>query len=84
MRRAVLAAAVTLLSARAAPPPERALAFPRDHGSHPDAAVEWWYWTGHVSDRAGRAYGFQLTFFRVRELHLAHFAWSDVERKEFR
>jgi predicted secreted hydrolase len=60
-----------------------ALEFPRDHGSHPDAPVEWWYYTGHLSDRAGRPYGFQLTFFRVRELHLAHFAWTDVAGKKF-
>jgi predicted secreted hydrolase len=46
--------------------------------------VEWWYWTGHLSDRAGNAYGFQLTFFRARELHLAHFALTDTARKEFR
>jgi predicted secreted hydrolase len=61
-----------------------ALEFPRDHGAHPEAAVEWWYYTGHLSDRAGKAYGFQLTFFRVHELHLAHFAWTDVARREFR
>lgn len=61
-----------------------ALEFPRDHGAHPEAAVEWWYYTGHLSGRAGRPYGFQLTFFRVRELHLAHFAWTDVARGEFR
>lgn len=60
-----------------------ALEFPRDHGAHPEAPVEWWYYTGHLSDRAGRPYGFQLTFFRVRELHLAHFAWTDVARKKF-
>jgi predicted secreted hydrolase len=60
------------------------IAFPRDHGSHREAAVEWWYWTGHLSGRAGRAYGFQLTFFRAGELHLAHFAWTDVARREFR
>ena len=60
-----------------------AVEFPRDHGAHPEAAVEWWYYTGHLSDRAGKAYGFQLTFFRVRELHLAHFAWTDVARKKF-
>ena len=60
------------------------ISFPRDHGSHPDSPVEWWYWTGHLSDRAGREYGFQLTFFRARDLHLAHFAWTDVARQEFR
>ena len=60
------------------------ISFPRDHGSHPGSPVEWWYWTGHLSDRAGRAYGFQLTFFRARDLYLAHFAWTDVARREFR
>jgi len=59
------------------------ISFPRDHGAHPDAPVEWWYYTGHLSDRAGGSYGFQLTFFRVRELHLAHFAWTDVGRRTF-
>ncbi len=78
---ALLAPAFAALLAAASPP---SLAFPRDHGAHPDAPVEWWYWTGHLSDRAGRSYGFQLTFFRVRDLHLAHFAWTDVLRKEFR
>ncbi|HEX9998570.1 MAG TPA: hypothetical protein VGB45_15630, partial [Abditibacterium sp.] len=22
--------------------------FPRDHGSHPTFATEWWYYTGHL------------------------------------
>jgi predicted secreted hydrolase len=60
-----------------------ALAFPRDHGAHPDAPVEWWYYTGHLSGGAGRSYGFQLTFFRVRDVHFAHFAWTDVARRRF-
>jgi predicted secreted hydrolase len=59
------------------------LAFPRDHGAHPDAPVEWWYYTGHLSGTSGRTYGFQLTFFRVHEVHLAHFAWTDAARRRF-
>ena len=51
--------------------------------SHPDSALEWWYWTGHLADSRGRAYGFQVTFFRLRDFHLAHFAWSDVAAKRF-
>jgi predicted secreted hydrolase len=57
--------------------------FPRDHGAHADAALEWWYWTGHLSGAGGREYGFQLTFFRLRDLHLAHFAWSDLSAGKF-
>ena len=39
--------------------------FPRDHGSHPEFKIEWWYLTGHLwnSDRS-RRFGFQATFFR--------------------
>lgn len=44
----------------------RPLAFPRDHGSHPDYRTEWWYVTGWVRDDAGRDYGVQVTFFRHR------------------
>jgi predicted secreted hydrolase len=57
--------------------------FPRDHGAHPEAAVEWWYYTGHLREPAGREHGFQLTFFRVREIHLAHFAWTDAVARKF-
>ena len=51
--------------------------------SHPDSALEWWYWTGHLADARGGAYGFQVTFFRLRDFHLAHFAWSDLAGKRF-
>jgi predicted secreted hydrolase len=44
----------------------RALRFPRDHGAHPGARIEWWYATGWLQDEAGRLLGFQLTFFRSR------------------
>lgn len=73
MNRLGAAVFCLLLAAPVLPP-----TFPRDHGSHTEAAVEWWYYTGHLSDAAGKAYGFQLTFFRARDLHLAHFAWTDV------
>ena len=38
--------------------------FPRDHGAHPGYRTEWWYYTGNLEGEDGRAYGFQLTFFR--------------------
>ncbi len=72
---------ITILLIAAAPADH--LSFPRDHGSHPDAAVEWWYYTGHLADPAGHPFGFQLTFFRVGELGLAHFAWTDGAAKTF-
>jgi predicted secreted hydrolase len=74
--------------------------FPRDHGSHDEFRTEWWYYTGHLSARNGRRFGFQLTFFRravaadqpatlpsrwtIRHLYLAHFAVSDLDGRQFR
>ncbi len=40
------------------------LTFPRDHGPHDSFRTEWWYWTGNVTDEGGRAFGFELVFFR--------------------
>ncbi|MEC5127231.1 lipocalin-like domain-containing protein [Verrucomicrobiales bacterium BCK34] len=40
------------------------LQFPRDHGSHPDFKIEWWYLTGHLFSGEER-FGFQATFFRL-------------------
>ena len=41
------------------------LAFPRDHGAHPEFRTEWWYVTGAL-DTPQADMGFQLTFFRSR------------------
>jgi predicted secreted hydrolase len=79
VKRIRVLAFAALLPAAATP-----VTFPRDHGAHLEVPVEWWYYTGHLSDGAGRSYGFQLTFFRVRDVYLAHFAWTDVARREFR
>ena len=49
----------------------RRFEFPADHGPHPDFRNEWWYFTGHLSDPAGRDYGFQLTLFRPLRSMLA-------------
>jgi predicted secreted hydrolase len=43
------------------------LAFPRDHGAHPDYRLEWWYLTAYLDADAGAApLGIQVTFFRLR------------------
>lgn len=48
------------------PQPAPVFIFPRDHGSHPDYKIEWWYLTGHlhVANDPSRRFGFQATFFR--------------------
>jgi predicted secreted hydrolase len=71
--------------------------FPRDHGSHDQYGIEWWYYTGNLQAKTGRRFGYQLTFFRVgvdrqpvnpsrwavRDLYMAHFAISDLDRESF-
>ena len=81
MKMLFVAAALSLFAIAA---DRSEITFPRDHGSHPGAALEWWYYTGHLRGAGGRTYGFELTFFRAGEMSLAHFAWTDVARKDFR
>lgn len=72
--------------------------FPRDHASHPAFATEWWYYTGHLQSRAGRTFGYQLTFFRqalaprlpvrsskwaTRDIIFAHLALTDETQGRF-
>jgi predicted secreted hydrolase len=72
-------------------------AFPRDHASHPDYKIEWWYYTGNLDTASGRRFGYQVTFFRigvelepriasrwaVRDLFIAHLAVSDLQAGQF-
>lgn len=81
-------------SAWKAADPGYTLSFPRDHAAHPDHRIEWWYYTGNLRATDGRRFGYQLTFFRfgvdlqpvnpsrwaVRDLYMAHFAVTDIER----
>jgi predicted secreted hydrolase len=61
--------AATSATAAVAPPPDpvrrgRPLVFPRDHGAHPGARIEWWYVTGFCGPFAAPTHGVQVTFFR--------------------
>ncbi len=74
--------------------------FPHDHGSHDQFGLEWWYFTGHLSNESGRRFGYELTFFRkaiddprvqnssshwaIKQLYFAHLALTDVENQTFR
>ncbi len=73
--------------------------FPRDFYSHDDFRIEWWYYTGHLEEAAGRSFGYQLTFFRVAldgkdkvdnpsqwkidHIYFAHMTLSDIENEKF-
>jgi len=72
--------------------------FPRDHASHPDFKIEWWYYTGNVKAADGRRFGYHVTFFRVgidyspvnpskwavRDLYMTHLAVSDPKGQRYR
>lgn len=101
--RAAVAAALATAVAAAAPAYETAdgawrFAFPRDHASHPAFRTEWWYYTGHLTG-GGRAWGYELTFFRVgidaaraasgsawapHTVHVVHAALTDETGRRFR
>ncbi|AXV18324.1 iron ABC transporter permease (plasmid) [Neorhizobium sp. SOG26] len=40
------------------------MAFPADHGPHPDFRIEWWYVTANLEAEDGRVFGVQWTLFR--------------------
>ena len=74
------------------------LQFPRDHGAHPEYQIEWWYYTGNLRSDDGKAFGYQLTFFRfaltpqmpertshfaTNQVYMAHFAVTDAANGEY-
>jgi predicted secreted hydrolase len=74
----------------------RSFVFPQDHGPHPAFATEWWYLTGNLEDAQGRAFGYQLTLFRVglepgqpaadsawrtHQIYMGHLALSDIAER---
>lgn len=73
------------------------LAFPADHGAHPDYRSEWWYFTGNLDGPDEQRFGFQFTLFRfgleagperdsawqADSTWMAHLALSDGARQRF-
>ena len=72
--------------------------FPRDHGAHPEYQIEWWYYTGNLQADDGKAFGYQLTFFRfaltphipertslfaTNQVYMGHFAVTDAAKGEY-
>jgi predicted secreted hydrolase len=72
----------------------RTFTLPADHGPHHEFETEWWYFTGNLEAEDGRAFGYQLTFFRrglhpglppgrpglsTSQIYFAHLALTDVD-----
>ena len=61
-----------------------------------DFRIQWWYFTGHLRDEAGKEFGYEVTFFvagvqkreyrsrfGVNDLYISHFAISDITGKKY-
>ena len=66
------------------------ITFPRDHFPHYQFRTEWWYFTGNLKTADGRAFGYQLTFFRHgyrspsnRQPVTSRFVMNDVKFAHF-
>jgi predicted secreted hydrolase len=66
------------------------ITLPRDHFPHDQFRTEWWYFTGNLRAKDGRAFGYQVTFFRHsyrppgnREPVTSRFVMNDVKFAHF-
>jgi predicted secreted hydrolase len=70
--------------------------FPSDFFYRKDYRIQWWYFTGHLYDRDGREFGYELTFFVVGvqrrtyrsrfgtdNIYISHFAITDVHTQRY-
>lgn len=72
--------------------------FPEDHGPHTGFKTEWWYYTGNLTTKDNKKFGYQFTIFRTAlsktkyernsewnssQIYMAHFAVTDVSENEF-
>jgi predicted secreted hydrolase len=75
---------------------DQTLKFSEDFYFRPDYRLQWWYFTGHLFDRDGNEFGYELTFFiagvqrrefksafGVKDVHVSHFAVTDVSGKKY-
>jgi predicted secreted hydrolase len=63
------------------------IVLPRDDAPH-DRLTEWWYYTGHLHDRAGHRFGFEFVIFRAERgsfpvAWASHFAITDESGRRF-
>ncbi len=68
--------------------PKTEVELPGDDAFIDGVDVQWWYWTGHLRDRQGRRWGFELCFFAfdtwlIFKNILAQAAISDVSSNKF-
>ncbi len=70
--------------------------FPGDLFFRDEFRIQWWYFTGHLTDAEGKEFGYEVTFFvagvqkrkyrsrfGVNDLYISHFALSDISGKKY-
>lgn len=77
---------------------ERTFVFPSDNGAHPTFRTEWWYFTGNLTTKEGKRFGYQFTIFRnalfplkndttsewrTNQIYMAHFTLTDIDNNKF-
>lgn len=77
---------------------ERKFVFPVDNGAHPSFRTEWWYFTGNLSTKEGKNFGYQFTIFRnaisplkkdtasawrSSQVYMGHFTLTDIDNDKF-
>ena len=62
---------------------DRALEFPRDHWSHPDYRIEWWYYTGNLEGERGQRRGARFpSAARTRRTSMNNYATSNINEHQ--
>lgn len=67
---------------------EKRVVLPDDDSFLAGQEVQWWYWTGHLYDEAGKRYGFEIVFFAFDSWlffknQLAQAAITDADRRSY-
>jgi predicted secreted hydrolase len=67
---------------------ETTVVIPNDDGFVNNIDVQWWYWTGHLSDENGEKFGFEVVFFAFDSWIffkniLAQAAVTDIKNKKY-
>ncbi|UYZ62150.1 lipocalin-like domain-containing protein [Hymenobacter weizhouensis] len=63
---------------------------PQEEAVHPRNSLEWWYFTGHLRDKAtGEMFGVEYVFFHFnitgkKDWQMVNFALTDPQRQQFR
>ena len=65
---------------------QKDIVFPADHGPHFGVKTEWWYFSGELKTEDGKAFGYEMTIFKIKQLGLNvfinHLAVSDLQTNE--